>query len=82
MANYSAADAAGQIYPIVGTGIGLGLLAGMSRNVMDTMYGRRTYRPPPRARTRPRQNPFYPQRRVSYRPPARYRRPQYGYWRY
>jgi len=35
---YSAADAAGTIMPIAGMGIGLGILAGTARGVMDTMY--------------------------------------------
>ena len=38
---YSAADAAGTIMPIAGMGIGLGILAGTARGVMDTMYGQR-----------------------------------------
>lgn len=38
-----------QVLGIAGMGIGLGMLAGTSRAVMDTMYGDR-WRPPPRKR--------------------------------
>jgi hypothetical protein len=41
MANYSAASAAGTIFPIVGAGIGIGILAHTARGAMDTMYGGR-----------------------------------------
>lgn len=42
---YSAADAAGTIFPIVGAGIGLGILAHTARGVTETMYGpRQQYR--------------------------------------
>jgi len=44
MANYDASTLAGQVFPIVGAGIGMSIIARTSRDVMDTMYGRR-YRP-------------------------------------
>ena len=78
MATYDANTAAGQIFPIVGAGIGLGLLAGTSRAVMDTMYGDR-WRPPRRARrTYRKPKTFQPQyrRRAYYQPPYK---PRYRY---
>jgi len=63
MADYSAATAAEQIYPIVGAGIGLGVIAGTSRAVMDTMYGDR-WRPRPRQKMKPR--PYYRSNRKPY----------------
>lgn len=75
---YDVNDLAGQIYPIVGAGIGIGLLAGMSQGIMRTMYPQndRTYHD-----TRPRRyaRPYKtrPYRQAPYR---RYVRPRYGYW--
>ena len=65
MSNYSAASAAGQIFPIVGMGIGLGLIAHTARGVTDTMYGPR-YGRRPRARTA---------RSMSYRPRSGFGKP-------
>ena len=55
----SASSIAGQIIPIAGAGISLGLLAHMSRGVMDTMYkpyNKRRYK-------------YKPKKRTYYRPP-------------
>ena len=82
MATYSASDLANQVFPIVGAGIGLGLIAGTSKAVMDTMYGDR-WRPPNYTRKSLRKpRTMYPKygRRGYYQPPYR-PRVQYGYWR-
>ena len=76
MATYDASAAAGQIFPIVGAGIGLGVLAHTARGVTETMfpskYSRRSARRPRTIKSR---------RRTYYQQPYRGRRPQYGYWR-
>jgi len=41
MTNGSVSSIAGTTFGILGMGIGLGILAGTARGVMDTMYGRR-----------------------------------------
>jgi len=70
---YDISKTAGTVVGIAGMGIGLGLLAGTARGVMNTMY-------------RQPRTPYY--KRESLRQPRRiyptrpqYRRPQYGYWR-
>jgi len=62
-----------QVLGIAGMGIGLGMLAGTSRAVMDTMYGDRWRPPSPRHRRRAKvyrnkyMRPYNP-RRPTYRP--------------
>jgi len=79
MATYDASAAAGQIFPIVGAGIGLGILAHTARGVTETMfpsrYSQKSMRRPRTQRSRTRK------RAPKYQQPYRYRRPQYGYWR-
>jgi len=57
MANYNVSDTAGTVLGIAGQGIGLGLLAGTARGVMDTMYGDK-WRPPRKQRRRPTRNKY------------------------
>lgn len=55
MTTYNPASTMGTIVPIVGMGIGLGLLAHTARGVTDTMYGPRRQhiaRPRPRPKQR------------------------------
>ena len=50
MVTYDPMDTANTVFGIAGTGISLGLLAGMGRNIMrstEPMYGRNYYRRPP-----------------------------------
>jgi len=72
---YDTSALAGQIYPIVGSGIALGVLAHTARGVTEIMYpskySRRSMRRPRTIKSR---------RRPYYQQPYR-RRPQYGYWR-
>jgi len=79
---YDTSALAGQVYPIVGAGISLGILAHTARGVTETMFpsrhSRRNIRRPARQRTPPRRRPY---RQPPYRPQQRQRRPQYGYWR-
>jgi hypothetical protein len=71
---YDVNDLAGQVFPIVGAGIGLGVLAEMSRGVTETMFPSRYTR---KSLRKPRT--MYG-RRGYYQPPYR-PRVQYGYWR-
>jgi len=65
MATYDTSALGSQVLGIAGMGIGLGMLAGTSRAVMDTMYGDR-WRPRPRQRMKPR--PYYRTNRKPYNP--------------
>ena len=60
---YSAASAAGSIFPIVGMGIGLGVIAHTARGVTETMYGRQQPR-----RGRGRSMTYRPRRSISRTP--------------
>jgi len=74
MATYDASQAAGQIFPIVGSGVALGVLAHTARGVTETMFPSR-YPRRRRKRTQPKRKPYYQ------KPYRRRGRPQYGYWR-
>lgn len=71
---YSASDAAGQIFPIIGAGIGIGVLAHTARGVTDIMYEPRKRRRTRRGR-KPRAKSLYDSRR----PPIRNYKPRYGF---
>ena len=79
MTTYDASSAAGQIFPIMGAGISLGILAHTARHVTDTMYPSKYSR---KSLRKPRPFPSNTRRRGFYQQPYRpRRRPQYG-WRY
>lgn len=57
---YNVSGVGSQVIGIAGMGIGLGLLAGTARGVMDTMYPQRRKRIQPRQRPKTyRQTPYY-----------------------
>ena len=81
MTSYDVSSTASSVIGIAGMGIGLGMLAGTSRAVMDTMYGDR-WKPHRATRSsvrKPRTSQPYNRRREYQQ--TRYKRPQYGYWR-
>jgi len=73
---YDVSGTASSVMGIAGMGIGLGLLAGTSRAVMDTMYGDR-WRPPNRTRRTSRRPKRSPYQRPYYQRPYR---PRYRGW--
>ena len=67
MTTYDVSGLGSQVVGIAGMGIGLGLLAGTARGVMDTMYPqsrRRGY--PRRARSKRYQRPYYSKQRIPH----------------
>jgi len=76
MTNGSVDATASTVYGIAGQGMGLMLLAGMSRGVMDTMYGDR-WKPPARTRRTSRRPKRSPYQRPYYQRPYR---PRYRGW--
>ena len=70
MASFDIDSTASSVFGIAGQGMGLMLLAGTSRAVMDTMYGDK-WRPPNRTRRTQRRPKRRPQQRLYYQRPYR-----------
>jgi len=86
VSTFNPSSVAGTIYPIVGMGIGIGLLAGTAKHVTDTIYDkdkRKYNRKPSIARRNPRRTSVRsPMRRKSlrYQPDRNYRLNVEKYW--